>query len=293
MAPKKGAISFGLVYIPVDIYKATQNNDISFNQLVKDKNGELTRVKYMKTCPSCNEEIKNDDIVKGFQYEKNKYVVVTNDDFEKIKTKKDKSINILQFSDQDSVPSLYLDKSYYLISQKGGEKPFELLRQAMIENNKVAIGQTVLGTKETVMMLKPEDDGILMQTLYYEDEIKEIPDSPSKSKDVEINETEKEMANQLVENMSAKFDPAAFKDEYQEKLTQLIEAKIEGKEITAPEESGGGNVIDLMDALQASLKGKNSQTDENENSSDKKTSKGRKKTKSSKSKSETKRRKTG
>ena len=132
-ATHKGGISFGLVYIPVALHTATTDNDIRFNQLCKDG----SRVAYKKVCSSCGKEVGPGDIVKGFQYEKDKYVVVTDEDFEKIKTEKDRSIQILHFSDLSSIRPIYYDKTYHVTPEKGGEKAFELLRRAMLEENKV------------------------------------------------------------------------------------------------------------------------------------------------------------
>ena len=135
-ASHKGAISFGLVHIPIALYTATQDNDIHFNQLCKE---DLSRVRYKKTCAGCGKEITNKDIVKGFEYDKDKYVIVTDDDFEKIKTEKDRSIQILHFTDLSSIRPIYYDKTYHAVPETGGDKAFELLRQAMKQENKIAL----------------------------------------------------------------------------------------------------------------------------------------------------------
>lgn len=244
---QRSAISFGLVHIPAELYTVVQYNDIHFNQLVKDNH---ERVRYKKTCPSCKRELTNDDIVKGFQYEKDKYVVVTDDDFEKIKTEKDRSIQIILFTAFEKIDPIYYNKSYYVLPEKGGEKAFELLREAMYEEKKVAIGKTVLGNSETLLVLLPQKTGILMETLFYADEVKDIPKELPKTK---VSKTELGMAKQLIEAMNGEFRPEQYQDEYQQKLRELIEKKIEGQEVIAPEEETGSNIIDLMDALKASL----------------------------------------
>lgn len=246
-ASQKGAISFGLVYIPVELYTATQDNDVHFNQLTK-AGGE--RVRYVKTCSSCKKELKPADIVKGFQYDKDKFVVVDDDDFEKIKTEKDRSIQILQFTGLEEIPPVYFERSYLMVSQQGGEKAFELLRRAMLEEGRVAIGKTVMGTRETMLALVPTEEGILLETLFFQDEIREMPRETNRP---ETAEGELAMARQLVESMTKPFDPSLYKDEYQEKLRDLIAKKIEGKEITPEPSARPGNVIDLMDALKQSL----------------------------------------
>ena len=168
----RGAISFGLVHIPVGLYTATQDNDIHFNQLCKD---DHSRVRYKKVCASCGKEVKNTDIVKGFEYDDGKYVVVTDEDFEKIKTEKDKSIQIMQFADLSTIRPIYYDKTYHALPETGGEKAFELLRRAMHDEQKVAVAKTVMGNKETLLALIPTDDGILIETMFFADEIKDKP----------------------------------------------------------------------------------------------------------------------
>lgn len=142
MAGRKGAISFGLVYIPVELFTATQDDTVRFNQLAKDT---MKRVRYVKTCPDCKRELSPDDIVKGYQYEKGKYVVVSNEELEAIKSDADRAMKIVQFADFDEVPPLYFEKSCQIIAQPGGEKARELLRRAMVDEGKIAIGTTVSG----------------------------------------------------------------------------------------------------------------------------------------------------
>ena len=244
-ASHKGAISFGLVHIPIALYTATQDNDIHFNQLCRE---DLSRVRYKKTCASCGKEITTKDIVKGFEYDKDKYVIVTDDDFEKIKTEKDRSIQILHFTDLSSIRPIYYDKTYHAVPETGGDKAFELLRQAMKQENKIAVAKTVIGQKETLLAIIPTDDGILIETMFYADEIKELQYSHP-----EVNEAELAMAKTLINSMDREFQPELYKDEYQERLKALIEQKIAGKEIVAAKQEEQGNVIDLMEALKASI----------------------------------------
>ena len=158
----RGAISFGLVYIPVGLYTATQDNDIHFNQLCRE---DGSRVKYKKVCTSCGKEISSKDIVKGFEYDKDKFVIMTDEDFEKAKSEKDKTIHILHFTDLNSIRPIYYDKTYHAVPEAGGDKAFELLRKAMKDENKVAVAKTVMGTKEKLLTLIPTDDGILIETV--------------------------------------------------------------------------------------------------------------------------------
>ena len=243
----KGAISFGLVYIPVALYTATQDNDVHFNQLHKE---DHSRIRYKKTCAHCGKEVTSDDIIKGFEYDKDKYVIVSDDDFEKIKTEKDKTIQILHFADLNTINPIYYEKSYQTIPETGGEKAFELLRTAMKDENKVAIAKTVMGNKETLLAIIPAENNILVSTMYFEDDIKEMPKSFIRP---ELNEGELSMAKTLIESMVKPFDASIYKDEYQERLRDLIEKKIAGKEIVAAKQEEPSNVIDLMEALKKSI----------------------------------------
>ncbi len=247
MASRKSVISFGMVAIPISMYTATQDNDIHFNQLHKD---DHSRIRYKKTCSHCGKEIETGDIVKGFEYDKDKYIVVTDEDIEKVKTEKEKSIQILHFANLNQISPVYYDKTYQAVPAAGGEKAFELLRSALFAEQKIAIGKTVLGTKDTLMAIIPREDGVLISTMFYGDDIKELQKQYTK---VAVAEEELKMAKLLINSMDTPFDPEQYKDEYQEKLRELIESKIAGREIVSSEPEGAGKVIDLMEALKASV----------------------------------------
>lgn len=243
----RGAISFGLVHIPVGLYTATQDNDIHFNQLCKE---DGSRVKYKKVCAGCGKEIGTNDIVKGFEYEKGKYVTLTDEDFEKAKSEKDKTIHILHFTDLQNIRPIYYDKTYHAIPEQGGDKAFELLRKAMFDENKIAVAKTVMGTKEKLLALIPTEKGILIETMFFADEVKEAPKEPAHP---EVNDAELQMAKTLINAMVKNFEPEQYKDEYQTRLWEIINQKIQGKEIVAPVENVQVNVIDIMEALKQSL----------------------------------------
>ena len=243
----RGAISFGMVHIPVGLYTATQDNDIHFNQLCKE---DESRVKYKKVCAGCGKEIGSGDIVKGFEYEKGKYVTLTDDDFEKAKSEKDRTIHILHFTDLQSIRPIYYDKTYHAVPEQGGDKAFELLRRAMKDENKIAVAKTVMGTREKLLALIPTDNGILIETLFFAEEVKEAPKEVTHPT---IQEVELTMAKTLVNAMVQPFEPEQYKDEYKAKLWDIINQKIQGKEITAPAENIQVNVIDIMEALKQSL----------------------------------------
>jgi len=242
----KTTIAFSLVSVPISMYTATQDNDISFNQL-HEADGQ--RIRYKKVCGHCGEEVKTEDIVKGYEYEKDKYVTITEDDLEKIKTEKDKSIQILHFANLNQISPTYFDKSYYAVPELGGEKAFELLRSALMEEQKIAIGKTIMREKEYLVAIIPREDGILIQTMLFQDDIKELPKTYNKP---EISQEELKMAKTLINSMNTPFDAENYKDEYQEKLKDLIGTKIQGKEVIENKEENS-NIIDLMEALKKSV----------------------------------------
>lgn len=258
----KGAITFGLVYIPITLSLSVKENDIGFNMLEKKT---MSRVKYKKTCVDCNEkEVKNEDIVKGYQYEKDKYVIFTDKDFEKIKTQKDKNITIQQFVNLSEVDPIYFDRAYY-VTPKGADKAFNVLLSAMEKENKAGIAKTVLGTKETLVLIRARGGKMLVNTLYFYNEIQKCPEV----KNVKLDKKELDLATSLIAQMTEPFKPEKFKDEYNEKLKKAIKQKIAGNEIVEQKEkSAPNNVINLMEALQKSL-GASTQTKKKKVSGDK------------------------
>lgn len=243
----KGAISFGLVFIPITLSASIKNNDIGFN-LIDRKT--MSRVKYKKTCVDCdNKEVKNEDIVKGYQYEKDKYIIFTEKDFEKLKTEKDKNITIEQFVNLSEVDPIYFEKSYY-VKPTGGEKAYYVLLDAMEKEKKAGLAKCVLGTKETLILLRAKNGNMLVSTLYFYDEVMKAPEV----KRPKILKKELDLATTLISQMTEKFKPEEFKDEYNKKLKKAIKAKIAGNNIVVQKErKAPSNVINLMDALQKSL----------------------------------------
>ncbi len=260
----KGSISMGLVLIPIGLYRTTTDNDIHFNQLDKESKA---RIKYKKYCSHCNKEVSSSDIIKGYEYEKDKYVIMTDDDLEKIKTKKDKTIHIIQFAKMSEIDSLYYEKDYYGIPDAGAEKAFELLRQAMLSEKKVAIAKTVMGTNEKLIVLYPTKDGMIVKTLFYFDEIVEVPKKIPK---LQLDANELDMAKMLINNMTKEFKAEDFKDEYQERLKDAIMKKIQGKDIVTADTGEQNNVIDLMEALKKSIEATNTDKKPSKNKSNKK-----------------------
>lgn len=242
----KGAISFGLVYIPITLSVSIKDNDIGFNMIDKKT---MSRIKYKKTCVDCeNREVKNEDVVKGFQYEKDKYVIFEDKDFEKIKTQKDKTINIQQFVDINEVDPIFFDKSYY-VSPVGADKAFCLLLEAMKKQGKAGVAKCVLGTKETLILLHVQKDKMLLNTMFFYEELQQCP--PYKA--VKIEKKELELASNLIKQMTKPFKPETFKDEYNQKVLKAIQQKLAGKKIVKMHEKSPEKVINIMEALQKSL----------------------------------------
>lgn len=242
----KGSISFGLIYIPINLYIATREESIGFNMLHKNCH---TRIRYKKVCEFCDEEVKSGDIVKGYNYEADKYVIFESDDFEKIKSTKDKSINILQFVDVNEIDPVFYEKAYYIVPN-GGERAFELLKQALIETNKVGIAKVVFGTKETLVALRVNHDNMILNKLFFANEIKSVQ---VPYVNIDVNPQEVDLAKMLIKQMTSAFNPDIYHDEYQEKLKLAIEQKIQGEEIIIPNEIAEKNIINLMDALKESI----------------------------------------
>ena len=244
----KGAITFGLVYIPITLSVCVKENDIGFNMLEKKTK---SRVKYQKTCVDCNNKIvKNEDIVKGYQYEKGKYVIFTDEDFEKIKTSEDKNITIEQFVNLEEVDPVYFDKAYF-VKPMGADKAYQVLLKAMESEKKAGIAKAVIGTKETLILLRVREGKMLVNTLYFHNEIQSAPEI-AKTK---LSKQEIDLAKNLINQLTMKFEPEKFKDEYNIKLQKAIKQKIAGNEIVEEKEKTQQvRIINLTEALQKSLK---------------------------------------
>lgn len=244
----KGSISFGFVYIPITLHASTQEHGISFHLLDKKTK---SRVKYKKTCVDCKDkEIKNEDIIKGYEYEKGKYVLFDDDDFEKIKSIKEKSIVIEQFVNLDEIDPIYYQKAYYVVPT-GAEKAYYLLLQAMEQENKAGLAKSIIGSKENLIIIRAKNHQMILSTLFFEDEIKSNPNQEITEK---VTQAELKLAKTLIQEMTAPFKPKQYKDEYHQKIKKAIEAKIAGKKIVAVKEKAQVPIVDLMEALKNSLK---------------------------------------
>lgn len=247
----KGSISFGLVNIPIKMFAATENKDVRFRYLHKECN---TPVKYKKTCPVCNKEVSEEEIVRGFEYEPGKFVIISKDDFDSVKNEVNtKSIDILDFVKLSEIDPIYFDKSYYLAPMDTTGKAYKLLRKAMKDTKKIAIARITIRNKQSLAAIRVLNNVLIMETIYYPDEVRAIDEIPGMPENEDVDDKELKMANQLIDQLTAKFDPTKYTDTYRKAIMDMINAKIEGKEIHISKEAPEQNVIDLMDALKASL----------------------------------------
>ena len=250
----KGAIQFGLVTIPIKLYLATESKGISFNMLHKD---DLSRIQMKIFCPVEDEVISRGDTVKGYEYSPGEYVVVTDEDLEKVPLKTVRSIEIEQFTkaEKDGAAVKFVKSAYYVEPDKVGRKAFYLLKSVLEDEGLTAICKVVIKDREALSALDPFGETMLLTTLHWPDEIRSIKELDLPEEDFDFKPAELAMAKQLVSAMTGEFDPAQYKDEYRQALENVIQAKVEGKEtveIEQPEESG--KLIDLMAALEASVK---------------------------------------
>jgi DNA end-binding protein Ku len=247
----KGAISFGLVSIPIRLYPATEEKGLKFNQLHDEDHG---RIKYQRTCAIDGDEVTFEHIVKGYEYEKDKYVVLTDEDFDAVPVESSRAIEILQFVDLEEIDPIYYKKTYYLIPEEMGVKAYTLLREAMTETGRVGIAKVSFRDKEHLATLRFRDDVFLLETMFWPDEIRASDfDEIGESSKLKVRSQEVQMAQSLIENLTSSFDPTEYKDNYREALLQVVEKKIAGEEIEVIPEAEAPKVVDLMEALKASV----------------------------------------
>jgi DNA end-binding protein Ku len=246
----KGAISFGLVSIPVRVFPATEEKSVRFNQLHAKDHG---RIKYQRTCAKCGEEVPYQDIVRGYEYEKDRYVVLEEEELDAVPVQSSRLIDIDQFVDITEIDPIYFQKSYYLVPEEAGVKAYALLREALTENSMVGVAKVAFREKEHLASIRVHENVIVLETMYWPDEIRKAA-FEELDKDVKIRPQEVQMARSLIENLTAEWDPDKYTDEYRQALLELIEKKVAGEEIeyVAPPEEAP-KVVDLMDALRASV----------------------------------------
>ncbi len=243
---KKTSISFGLVNIPVEINPVIKNNDISFNQLHKKC---LSRIRYVKYCPHCKKEVKQSDIIRGYEYKNDEYLTLTNEEFNKLKSEDEKVIEIVGFLNFNEVDPIYFEKSYQ-IKTSNKSKSFSLFKEALNKTKKVALAKTVIGTKFYYVLIRLMNDELIMNTLYFDEEVilaDEIADAKFTKKELDL-------AVELINSLKIKFKPEEYRDEYQEKVKDALKQKEKGKAVKKPKARNTKNIKDLMTALEMSLR---------------------------------------
>jgi DNA end-binding protein Ku len=246
----KGSISFGLVYIPISVYPATREEKLSFRQLRKT---DLSPIKYKKVAEADMKEVPADQIVKGYEYEKGRYIIMSDEDFEKVRIESTHSIDITDFVDLDDVDPKFFYKPYFLEAQKGGEKAYALLHKALSGTGKIGIAKVVIANREYLAAVKPDGLFLVLELMHFASEVLK-PEELNRPK-TELNDKELKMANALIESMSSDWQPEKYRDEYRDAVMEIIENKAKNKQLppapaAAPRTT---NVVDLVKVLQESI----------------------------------------
>lgn len=247
----KGAVSFGLVNVPVRVFAATQEHDIRFHQVHRADGG---RIKMKRVCQVCGEEVPWDQLAKGYESPDGRQVVLEDEDFASLPLTSSREIDVLEFVPADQVDPMLFDKSYYLEPEARTIKPYVLLREALVKTDRMAVVKLAMRQRETLAVLRVRDDVIVLQTMLWPDEIR-AADFEVLHEDVEVRDAELTMAMSLVESLAADFEPDAYEDAYAKAVVELVESKLEGTPLleVTHEEAGSAEVVDLLTALQRSV----------------------------------------
>lgn len=248
----KGSISFGLVNIPIKLHTATEDKDIKLRTLHKQCHSPI---KYEKVCPVCDVEVKPEEIVKAYEYTKGKYVVLEDEELEKLKKEnEERAVEIVDFVKMEQIDPIYFDRTYFMSPSEGGVKAYSLLRKALQETAKVGLARIVIRSKEQMAVIRVFENTLLMETIHYPDEVRKAGDVPNVPVDIDLSDKELETAMLLIDQLTSDFEPEKYTDEYRTALMELIESKQNGQEtVTATQKEAPSNVTDLMAALQASI----------------------------------------
>jgi DNA end-binding protein Ku len=244
-----GYLTFGLISMPVKLFSGARGSRVSFHMLHRD---DLTRIKQQLYCPNDDRVVERSEIVKGYEYRKGEYVVIEPEELKKIEPKTAKAMEILQFVKKEEIDPIFFESSYYLMPDEAGKRPYLLLAKAMEESGFLAIAKLTMHNREYTVILRPKTNGLVLHTMYYAEEIREVEGFGEDHAEVKAGELK--VANQLIEALADKFDPEKFHDTYEDNLKAMIKARLEGREITSVEKPGKpAPVVDLMDALKQSL----------------------------------------
>ena len=248
----KGSISFGLVNIPIKLHAATEDKDIKLRSLHKKCH---TPIKYEKRCPVCEMELSMNEIVKGYEIAKGKYVILEDEELEDLKkATEEKAVEIIDFIKMEEIDPIYYNRSYYMSPNEGGMKAYGLLRKALIESKKSGLAKIVMRSKEQLAVIRVYENTLLMETIHFPDEVRNVGDVPNVPAEDQVTKKEIDTAILLIDQLTTPFEPEKYTDEYRSKLMELIESKRTGKEMVTPKEKiPTANVTDLMAALQASI----------------------------------------
>ena len=245
----KGHLSFGLVSIPISLTPAARTERISFNQLHSVCH---TRLRQPLFCPHCNRNVERSEVEKGYEYEKDQYVLFTPDELKAIEPESARAMDILEFVKEEEVDPLYFDASYYVAPEEGGAHAYHLLLDAMRKSSYAGIAKVTMHNREYIVVLRAREHGLVLHTMYYQNEVRSAESLGSTDKS-EVKEAEERLAMQLIKNLAAPFKPEKYHDTYQTALRELVEAKTQGKTVKAPPRVAMAPVIDLMTALKKSL----------------------------------------
>ncbi|MFY4776824.1 Ku protein [Metabacillus sp. RGM 3146] len=248
----KGSISFGLVNIPIKLYAATEDKDVKLRNLHKKCH---TPIQYEKTCPNCDEEVKMEDIVKGYEYVKGKFVILNDEELKELKKEhEDKAVEIVDFVNLEEIDPIYFNRAYFIGPGENGAKAYSLLREALKESGKIGIAEITIRSKQQMAIVRVYENCIIMETIHYPDEVRRAADVPSVPETAVVQKKELDTAIMLIDQLTTTFDPSKYKDDYREEVQELIQQKINQNEGKTPEEAAPReNVVDLMSALQASI----------------------------------------
>jgi len=248
----KGSISFGLVNIPIKLHTATEDKDIKLRTL---HNKCHAPIKYEKICTVCEEEVKPEDIVKAYEYTKGKFVVLDNDELEKLrKENEEKAVEIIDFVKIEEIDPIYYDRTYYMSPNEGGSKAYSLLRKALQDSQKVGLAKIIIRSKEQLAVIRVYENTLVMETIHFPDEVRKASDVPNVPAEDKVTDRELDTAILLIDQLTTTFEPEKYTDDYRTALLELIESKRSGQEtVTAGTKEVASNVTDLMAALQASI----------------------------------------
>jgi len=244
----KGHLTFGLVSFPIRLFSAARGETISFNLLHKEDHSRIKQVIY---CQNEDKPVPRSELVKGYEYEKDRYVEIDEEDIKKVAPKTARVMEILEFVKADEVDPVYLESSYYVAPDEGGEKPYALLFQALRESKYYGLAKVAMHNREHIIILRPGHKGILSHTMYYQDEIRQVEEFRTDTS--LVKEKELDMAKMLISSLEADFEPKKYHDTYRENLMKMIEAKVQGHKVVATPAAHVAPVIDIMEALKKSL----------------------------------------